>query len=119
MDAGGNLPWFCSRPYRGRIKVGEAVWPVLFALLLEHGAPISAARGHGEHCCDCKGHGPCHAYPVVNRFNGRWFHASSLSSFYGRELEMLLDPSGDSRERRATLDDFVDQKRLGVIRGGP
>ena len=32
---------------------------------------------------------------------------------------MLLDPSGDSRERRATLDDFVDEKRLGVICGGP
>ena len=28
---------------------------------------------------------------------------------------MLLDPSGDSSERRATLDDFVDQKRLGVV----
>jgi hypothetical protein len=32
---------------------------------------------------------------------------------------MLLDPSDDSRQRRATLDDFVDQKRCGVIRGGP
>jgi hypothetical protein len=33
----------------------------------------------------------------------------------GQGREMPLDPSGDSRERRATLDDFVDQKRLGVI----
>ena len=32
---------------------------------------------------------------------------------------MLLDPSGDSGEWRASLDDFVDQKCLGVIRSGP
>jgi hypothetical protein len=31
---------------------------------------------------------------------------------------MPLDPRGDSCERRASLDDFVDKKCLGVIRRG-
>jgi hypothetical protein len=85
----------------------------------ENAKDIDASWGDGKHRRDRKGHGPRHAYPVVDRFNGRWIHTGSLSSFYDHELEMLLDPSGDSRERRATLDDFVDQKPLGVIRGGP
>ena len=75
MDAGGNLPWFCSRPYRGRIKVGEAVWPVLFALLLEHGAAVRDFVAYYNH----------------RRYHESLDNCTPSDVYYGRHQEVLSE----------------------------